>query len=120
MKEVSNATAFALLIPCLMKAGREVGYAVAVHGSLARDLDIVAIPWTDEAESAERLVMHLVAAVDGRLRNGARKEGEEWVRVPASEPVIKPHGRLVWVVHVGHDGLYIDISVMPRIAKVAP
>ena len=41
MKDVSNATAYALLVPALMKAGREVGYALAVHGSMARDLDLV-------------------------------------------------------------------------------
>ncbi len=120
MKDVSNATAYALLIPTLMKAGREVGYAIAVHGSLARDLDIVAIPWTDEAVNAERLVLHLMAAVDGRIRNGSKpKEGveNEWIRVLGSEPTQKPHGRLAWSIHVGHDGLYLDISVMPRVTS---
>lgn len=116
MKDVSNAVAYAPLIPILMRAGREVGYAIAVHGSLARDLDIVAIPWTDEAESAERLVLHLTAAVDGRLRNGARKlEDGTWEPAPASAPATKPHGRLAWSIHLGSDGLYIDVSVMPRL-----
>lgn len=121
MKDVSNAVAYALLIPDLMKAGREVGYAVAVHGSMARDLDLIAVPWTNEAVNAERLVMHLMAAVDGRLRNGANKpEGsEEWVRVPGSEPAPLPHGRLAWTIHIGHDGMYLDVSVMP-LAAVAP
>jgi hypothetical protein len=115
MKDVSPALAFALLIPELQKAGREVGYAIAVHGSLARDLDVVAIPWTDEAVSAERLIMHLLAAIDGRLRNGAtRNEDGTWTPAPASVPSVKPHGRLAWSIHVGHDGLYIDVSVMPR------
>lgn len=116
MKEVTNAVAYALLIPNLMKAGREVGYAIAVHGSLARDLDIVAIPWSEEAVSAERLVMHLMAALDGRIRNGARKKHgtEEWETVHGSAPTEKPHGRRAWSVHLGHEGLYFDVSVMPR------
>ena len=115
VKDVSNATAYALLIPDLMKAGREVGYAIAVHGSMARDLDLVAIPWTEEAVNAERLILHLMAAVDGRLRNASRKrpDSEEWERVHASEPTAKPHGRLAWTIHVGNDGLYLDVSVMP-------
>ncbi len=117
MKDVSNAVAFALLLPDLMKAGREVGYAVAVHGSMARDLDLIAVPWTEEAVSAERLIMHLLAAVDGKLRNGARKKGDEWERVPASEPALKPHGRQTWVVHVGSDGMYLDVSIMPLAAS---
>lgn len=91
MKDVSNATAYALLIPSLMKAGREVGYALAVHGSLARDLDIIAVPWTDEAVSAERLIMHLMAAgietgaqftgapvANALCRRGERRAPDTW------------------------------------------
>lgn len=114
MKDVSRATAYALLLPQLMEAGRELGYAIAVHGSLARDLDIIAVPWTEEAANPERLVMHLMAAVDGRLRNGARNEAGEWIPVPGSEPKPLPHGRLAWTIHIGHDGMYLDVSVMPR------
>ena len=115
MKDVSRATAYALLLPQLMKAGREVGYAIAVHGSMARDLDIVAIPWAEEAVSAERLIMHLMAEVDGELRNGGRKRDDgEWESVPASEPSTKPHGRLAWTIFLGHKGLHLDVSVMPR------
>jgi hypothetical protein len=114
MKDVSRATAYALLLPQLMQAGREVGYAIAVHGSMARDLDIIAVPWTDEAVSAERLIMHLMAGVDGRLRNGARNEAGTWIPTAGSDPTAKPHGRLAWTVHLGHEGLHLDVSVMPR------
>jgi hypothetical protein len=120
MKDVTHAVAYALLIPELMEAGREVGYAVAVHGSMVRDLDLIAVPWTEEAVSAERLIMHLLAAVDGKLVNGSRKKEvagkpeAEWERVPASEPTVKPHGRLAWTIHVGYQGMYLDVSVMPR------
>lgn len=116
-KETSPALAYALLLPEIQKAGREVGYAIAVHGSLARDLDVVAIPWTEEAVSAERLIMHLLAALDGRLRNGATPNGDgTWTPAPASVPATKPHGRLAWSLHVGPhaSGLYVDVSVMPR------
>lgn len=122
MKDVSNATAYALLLPDLMKAGREVGYAICAHGSHVRDLDIVAVPWTEDAVSAERLIMHLVAEVDGRLRNGGRRrEDGEWETVPASAPAIKPHGRRAWSIHLEgrHSNLYIDVSVMPRRRKAA-
>jgi len=32
---------------------RDCGYAIAPHGSLARDLDVIAVPWTEDAVSAE-------------------------------------------------------------------
>lgn len=119
MKDVSNATAYALLIPSLMKAGREMGYAIAVHGSMARDLDLVAIPWTEEAANAERLILHLMTAVDGRLRNGARNAAGDWVNAHGSEPKPLPHGRLAWSIHVGHEGMYLDVSVMPLVPQVS-
>jgi hypothetical protein len=121
VKPTSPAVAYTLLVPQLAAAGREVGYAIAVHGSMARDLDIVAVPWTEEAVSAERLVMHLMAAVDGRLVNASRFKGkdadgkDQWEDAPASVPTPKPHGRLAWSIHVGHGGLYVDVSVMPRL-----
>lgn len=124
MKDVSNAVAYSILIPRLMRAGREVGYAIAVHGSMARDLDLVAIPWTEDAVSAERLVMHLMAEVDGRLRNGGKMKTnpdgtETWEVAHGSVPSVKPHGRLAWSIHVGREDMYIDVSVMPLAPKVA-
>lgn len=68
MKPVSPAAAYAALIPVLVEAAREAGYALAVHGTLARDCDLVAAPWTDEAWSAERL---------GRDVRGLRGVGED-------------------------------------------
>jgi hypothetical protein len=103
MKDVSPAVAYAMLLPELMQAGRDVGYAIAVHGSLSRDLDVVAVPWTDEAVSAERLVMHLMSAVGGRLRDGhKRKDGTEdqWEKVSGGNPAVKPHGRLAWSIFI--------------------
>lgn len=115
MKDVSRASAYATLLPSLMIAGRELGYAIAVHGSMATDLDLVAIPWTEDAASAEHLILHLMAAVDGRLRNASRrKEDGEWERMPASIPTDKPHGRRAWTIHIGCEGMYLDVSVMPR------
>ena len=38
----------------IRKLAREVGYAVCVHGSLKRDFDLIAVPWTPRTESAVR------------------------------------------------------------------
>lgn len=118
MKDVNNAVTYALLIPELARAGREVGYAIAVHGSLAKDLDIIAVPWTPEAVSAERVVMHLMAAVYGTMRNGGRVGADGKMETShGSEPTVKPHGRLAWTIHIGRENLYLDVSVMPRAAE---
>lgn len=94
---------FLHVVPKLIPVAKRLGYAIALHGSFVRDLDVVAIPWTDEAVSAEELTEALRAEVHG------------WVckdRDPT--PTVKPHGRLTWSIHL-EDGIgYVDLSVMPR------
>lgn len=83
---------------------------------MARDFDLVAIPWTSEAVSAEELAeqIRLKAA---ELNNAGVAFMTD---VEASDPFhqhgcpgMKPHGRLVWSFHLG-GGPYLDLSVMPR------
>ena len=109
-RNLSMALVYAAIVPIVQSVARRLGYAVAVHGSMARDLDLLAAPWTDDAVSAEELA----AAVRDALYC-EYFEGME-------QPKQKPHGRLAWsmrfvdksglIEHVG--GPYIDLSVMPR------
>lgn len=103
---------YAMLIPHAIKAARECGYALAVHGSFVKDLDLIAVPWVDDAQPAEVLVESIADAVRGyKLTEGASFVDGKWV--PKKFPGIKPHGRLVWTISFGGD-IYIDLSVMPR------
>lgn len=104
MKPPSIAPAFACLYPLLAEAARAHGYALALHGTLARDLDVVAIPWTAEASDAETVVAAIAEASGGRLL-GEVVSGRE-------EPQRKPHGRRAWGIMI--EWAFIDLSVMPR------
>lgn len=90
--------------PGLVALARELGYALLIHGSLSRDLDLVAVPWTDAAVPEEDLVEAIRAKCDA------------WVGVAAAAPgsaAAKPHGRRCWTLMLnGH--AFIDLSVMPR------
>ena len=87
----------------LVAAGRRLGYAIAIHGSMGRDFDLIAIPWTDEAVSPDFLVHNLAHSI------GA------WIdEDPEMDVEIKPHGRLAYTIGTGGGG-YIDLSIMPRI-----
>ena len=57
--------AYAALIVPIRRVAQRFGYAIAQHGSLARDIDLVAIPWTDEAVAPELLVEAIVGLVKG-------------------------------------------------------
>lgn len=45
--------------PDLAEIARGCGYALAVHGSLARDFDLIAIPWADVVESHDALLARI-------------------------------------------------------------
>ncbi len=103
----SPAVSYAFIVPVLAQIARKVGYALALHGSMTNDLDLVAIPWIDEAGSPEDLLAALDAAI------GWTKDGS------ASGPERKPHSRLAWIIPL-QCGAYIDLSVMPRMKTILP
>ena len=77
----------------------DCGYAIARHGSGIRDIDLVAIPWTESAVSSAELVLQLASRL---------------VLVMGKYSYEKPHGRATfamwepaWPTH------QIDLSVMP-------
>lgn len=116
MKPVSPAAVYVAIIPLLTEVARKLGWALAVHGSLGRDLDLIAIPRTDEAESAESLILALLAAVGwngAHLDAEATKADGEVARKSGHIPTDKPHGRKAWSILFGN-GMYLDVSVMPR------
>lgn len=80
---------------------REVGYAVGVHGSLKRDCDLIAAPWTDEAVSATAFIGHMVKGLAASV---------------VGVNTAKPHGRMAVTLQL--DGWFkpIDLSVMPSLA----
>lgn len=102
------------LLEPLRKVAHDYGYALAVHGSTARDIDLVAVPWADIAvdpltlAEAVRSTAERVHGLAFQLPPRGRAMHQR-----LGSPSEKPHGRLVWSFHLG-GGPYIDLSVMPR------
>jgi hypothetical protein len=95
------------------------GYAVCVHGSGTRDLDLVAIPWTDEAREMEQLVGAILSALDFEFGERYSVRCPDLDKTPNEQafwpaPVKKPHGRIAYTIHIGAS-LHLDLSVMPRV-----
>ena len=85
------------------------GYALAIHGSLARDMDLLAVPWTEHAIDAEELILKFVETLGLNVDEGIT------LLSPTNEICngVKPHGRLAWNIMLGNNA-YIDISITPR------
>lgn len=104
-----NRALLGLILPAMRLAAQDAGYAITVHGSLNRDIDVVAVPWREhQVADAERLVDLLAGAIGGIT--GRCNKSSEWTE--------KPHGRraktlLVWC---GQNTADIDLSIMPVIS----
>lgn len=94
----------AALYPELAKIFVAHGYALAVHGSLARDFDLIGIPWAENVSDPELVIAEICSHF--------------WIRViEAPERVCKKnHGRIAYTISIGHGECAIDLSFMP-IAK---
>jgi len=108
-----------MLIAPLRAVAIEHGYALTVHGSLERDIDLVAVPWTVGAVDQGAVVRAFVAEV--RRVNGWANVADNVVDVDPYDfskrcPEPKPHGRLGWSIHLG-GGPYVDLSVMPPLSS---
>jgi hypothetical protein len=98
-----NRSILDAVLPAIRTAALFKGYAVAVHGTLKRDIDLIAVAWTDQASPADDLVHTIKGAVAGVLGNC----------ITLGEPTKKPHGRIaVTLIHPGHVG-EIDLSIIP-------
>lgn len=102
------ADKYATVIHQVREVARAHGYAIGVHGSGERDLDLIAVPWTDEATAADVLVEAIRVAVGGFIINRADAKPNDYTK---RNPEPKPHGRLAWSIHLG-GGPYIDLSVI--------
>lgn len=51
---------YACVLECLRKTALQSGYALAVHGSCASDLDLIAIKWSDNCQSPDELARQFV------------------------------------------------------------
>lgn len=124
MKPPTRAPFFACMYHALCGTAREHGYALSIHGTVTSDLDLVAIPWTDEAVSAEELkdaLMKHINACDYEesLRRFGLPEDQIKQIMARNDPgtratgTQKPHGRLAWNLYFEY-GCKVDLSVMPR------
>jgi hypothetical protein len=95
----SYAPIYCAMYPELATIARDMGYALAIHGSLQRDFDLVCIPWAETAADPDAVIAAFCARFAIRV-----------VGVPET----KLHGRVAWSISVAWGECAIDISFMPR------
>jgi len=106
---------YSQILPRIRAAAKELGYAVAIHGTLTRDFDLLAVPWVEDAAEPIDLVKVLADTVGGYVI-GDRTDDLGYV---SDHPTEQPHGRLSWNICWGGKA-FIDLSVMPKCSSLSP
>lgn len=104
---------YAQLLPKIREAAKPLGYAIAIHGTMTRDFDLLAVPWVEDAAEPMDLVNMIADEVGGYVI-GETKPEPGWIQ---ERPTQQPHGRLSWNICWGGK-VFIDLSVMPKINKL--
>lgn len=106
---------YACCFTTIQKLGRDLGYNIVMHGSMDRDIDLVAIPWSDNPASH----YELLKAIDLYVRGICYAEDHFERGYMFS---VLPGGRSSYVVNINRGGTYnnytdeqwyIDISITP-------
>ena len=93
-------------LPAIREAAREHGYAIGLHGSMRRDLDLIATPWREGASDKDALAHAIAMAACGITREGPYQwEQKPLGRVAASLSCCWPR----WFNEAGAG--HIDLSV---------
>lgn len=95
MKPANNAPIYVGIYPELAEITRKHGYALAIHGSLAKDFDLICVPWIDHPSNPQDVVNEITTTF-------AFKQ--------VGEPSIRAHNRLVYTIRVSFSECYLDFS----------
>lgn len=110
---------YAACLQPLQKIAREIGYNLIIHGSMNRDMDLVAIPWVDEPKSHLELLNAFAEYLGTRAY-------EDWSYKGGYMHSVLGGGRDSYVINLHRTTdenryedaqYYLDISITPLITK---
>jgi len=117
---------YAFYFEVIKDIGKTYGYNIVLHGSMNRDLDLIAIPWEEVLGDREEMVDAICDVIGGFVlpqnRNISNIDGDRYGT--------RPHGRITYILNINRsfdmqfNGMdtsikeyadpqyYIDLSVM--------
>lgn len=100
---VSNGKAsfYASIWDDIRNAAMDCGWALGLHGSLANDMDIMAMPWAENAKPVDEMIQAIINCFDGNPWNELNK-------TPCYD---KPNNRVVYTIRIWKD-FYLDVNVI--------
>ncbi len=102
MNPATYAPMYAALYPSLAEIARTHGWALAVHGTLGRDMDLICVPWIEAPSEPAEVVREITNEFNIRT---------------VGEPDTTHHGRERWTISIGFGECFLDLSFTPTVNK---
>ncbi len=107
---------YAFYFELLKEIAISYGYNLVLHGSMNRDLDLIAIPWIQELGSVEEMIKEFADKLGGTIMEQTHEQRHCFA-----------HGRLGYVININRGEIefkksdkpfvdpeyFIDISIIP-------
>lgn len=93
-----SAPVYACLYPQFAKIARNHGYALAAHGTLGQDVDLICVPWTDAPSAPQDVVDDFVTL---------------FTMKQVGQPCYKPHSRLAYTLSTLSNDRPLALSFTP-------
>lgn len=96
---LNHLSEYKRILPKMRVVAKEHGYALAVHGSQKRDLDLIACPWIDQPSSPSVLAEALRKSINGIIQDSP------------IQAEVRSHHRISWVIQAPRI-IYIDLNII--------
>lgn len=93
---------YAVMLDSFKNAAADLGYMLTVHGSMANDMDLIAVAWTDKAKPVDVLLRAMSRCVGNTV----------WKDHHFKSRSEKPHGRIAYTLS-WYAGWRVDLSIIP-------
>lgn len=106
--KAAEANAYWEVLPVMRMMARRLGWCLALYGPLRRDLDMVAVPWMEDAVPHAQLLEEIIKTFGGRFSEDEIDQtiGRTGVTVVCRKRIVRESGSL------------IDVSIVdPRVKE---
>jgi hypothetical protein len=101
----------------LKEIALKYGYNLVLHGSMQRDLDLIAIPWACEIKPYKEMLEEFASSLGGYVLQESEDDHKAFR--------VKYHGRECYIINLNRgrdkDGkdlqYYLDISIIPALRE---
>lgn len=104
---------YAFYFEVIKEIGLKYGYNIVLHGSMNRDLDLIAIPWIENIGDKDLMIDEVAKTIGGEVMMTNRSvdniDGDRFSQ--------HPHGRIIYVININRDFKMAHNSMVVKVEE---